>query len=347
MDIGLCRTGRTADRARRRTLPRVLACTAAVAALAGALAAAHAAEIVFADGRHETVQDPRRDSKGVWLATRDGHRTALKPGDVVAIIDDAGTETVTIPALADPPDAPDATAALASIRDPKDDAWLGAAERLAARPTQALVDALVALASDTRKDLRSRAVTALARLRTRESVVAAATAVLAEKDPAVRREAVNALFSVWEIFRRAPTQDLVRRGIADKERDVRIAFATLSAHDDAAATAVLRKEGLSHPDHHFRESAAVELGLRGDGSGESVLLGMLSRSKLPGIDDAALMERLMIREKVQICGILGKLATDAGKAALRKAAASGPEAVRKAAEAALAAASDAAGSAGK
>lgn len=299
---------------------------------------ARAAEVVFADGRREPVTEPRRDAKGVWTATREGRRTVLEPGDVVAVVDDAGTETVTIPATADPPDAPEAAALLASLRDPKNPSWRQTADQLAERPTKSVLDALVALASDPAKESRRRAVAALARLRTREGVVAAATAILAEKDAALRRESASVLFSVQEIFRRAPTEDVVRKGIADRDAIVRIDFALLAPHDVEAAGEVLRKEGLKSGDHHVRESAAVALGRRGDGAGEGILVGMLARARLPGIDDEALMERLMIREKVEICGILGKLATDSAKAALRKAASAGPEPVRKAAEDALAAA---------
>jgi hypothetical protein len=118
---------------------------------------------------------------------------------------------------------------------------------------------------------------------------------------------------------------------------VRIVFALLSPHDDAAATAVLRADGIKNADHHIRESSALELGRRGDGAGESILVGMLARSRLPGFDqDTALMEQYLIREQVEVAGVLGRLGTGSAKAALRKAATSRFEPVRKAAEAALA-----------
>lgn len=310
----------------------------ALCILATTASAARAAEIIFADGRRETVQEPRKDSQGRWTAVRDGHRTSLRPGDVVVVIDDAGSESVTIPSQAEPPDAPESAAALASLRDPKNDAWRASAERLGTRPTKALLDALVALTSDANKELRSRAIVGLTMLRTKEGVTAAAAAVLAEKDATLRREAASALFAVGEIFVRSESKDLVQAGISDRDAMVRIVFASLAPLDLEAAKAVLRTDGLKHGDHHVRESAAVQLGRRGDGAGESILVGMLARARLPGIDDDALMERMMTREKVEVCALLGKLGTDTAKAALRKAAASGVEAVRKAAEAALAAA---------
>jgi HEAT repeat protein len=300
---------------------------------------AAAAEIVYADGRRESVADPRQDGKGQWLATIEGRRTVLRPGEVVVIVDDAGAETVTIPALAEPPDPPETAAALAGLRDPKNDGWQQSAEQLARRPSRALLDALAALCADKNKELRRRGVAALARLRTRESVAAAAAAVVAEKDAALRRELASSLFSVQEIFRRADTAASVKAGVADKDAIVRVAFASLSPPDFAPAIPVLEADGLGSADHHVRESAAMELGERGDASGEGVLVSMLARTSMPGVtDDPALMERLLVREQVAICRILGKLGTPGGKAALEKAKSSKFDAVRKAAEAALAAA---------
>lgn len=300
---------------------------------------AHAGEVLHADGRREAAQEPRLDAKGTWSALFEGRRVVLKPGDVVVVKDDAGAETVTIPAQVDPPDAPGTASALASLKDLKNDAWRRSAEQLGTRPTKALLEALVALTSDPKREVRSRAITALAEQRTKEGVVAAATAVLGEKDAGLRRDAASVLYSVGEILRRSDAKDLTQRGLGDREVMVRLAFAMLSPRDLAAAISVLRTDGLKHADHHVRESSAVELGLRGDGAGEALLVAMLARARLPGIDDPALMERMMTREKVEICDILGKLGTETAKAALRKAAASTSEPVRKAATAALEAAS--------
>src|SRR5262245_7622978 len=215
----------------------------ALIAFAISSGAADAAEVVYADGRHEAVADPRKDGKGQWLATIEGRRTVLRPGEVVVIVDDAGAETVTIPALAEPPDPPETAASLASLRDPKNDAWQQAAEQLARRPTRALLDSLVALGKEKVKELRRGGVTALARLRTKESVEAAAAAVLAEKDAALRRDVASVLFSVQGIFRRADTAASVQAGVADKDAIVRVVFASLSPRDFAPAIAVLKADG--------------------------------------------------------------------------------------------------------
>lgn len=321
------------ERATRGWMRRI----AAACVLASiAAAAAAAAEIVYADGRRAEVADPKQDSQGRWMATREGRRTPLTPGEVVAIVDDAGRETVTIPPVAKGPDAPEAAAALAAVADPSGAPPHVAAEKLAACPTQHVHDALVELARDAKKEVRSRGVAALVRLRTREGVVAATAAVLAEKDAALRREMAGWLFASQEIFRRCDVADAVRKGLEDKDAGVRIAFASLSPRDTALAISVLRADGLKSGDHHVRESAAEELAERRDGSGESVLIGMLARTRLPGIDDPALAERMLVEEQVRVARLLGRVCTDPGIAALKKAAKSSKhEAVRRAAQSAL------------
>ena len=193
------------------------------------------------------------------------------------------------------------------------------------------------LAADRDKRLRPRAVRLLAQLATRESVLAAAEAVVAEKDRALRLEGASALASVQEVLLRSECAELLARGVADKDRDVRVAFASIAARrDDAKALGVLRDEGVTHPDHHFRELAAVALARQGDPAGEHVLVAMLGRDRIPGVDDPALVRELLVREQVELCALLAKLHTDSGQAALERARKSAHEAVRAAAEAALA-----------
>jgi HEAT repeat protein len=294
------------------------------------------AEIIRADGRREPVTDPKQDSQGAWVATIEGHRTILKPGDVVVIVDDAGKETVTIPEFADPPDPPETAAMLASLSDPKNDAWQTVMEPLAKRPSKAIHDALVALSTNAKKPLRDRAVRALLQLHTRASVMAAAAAILAEKDKRLRVELASALYSAQEIYKRCDCADSLKAGIADPDRDVRLVFATLAPQDDATALTVLKNDGLKHSDHHQRESAAVEVGRRGDKSGESILVSMLAWTKLDVSEDAALNDRILGEQQVEVCEVLGTFGTPAAKTALEKAKASKLECVRKAAEAALA-----------
>jgi hypothetical protein len=303
-----------------------------------AAASTGAAELRHADGRRETVSELRRDSKGDFTYDNEGRRVGVVPGEVVVVIDDEGNETVTIPDLATTPDPPETAALLASIGDPKNASWMMAAEQLAKRPTQTKIDALLELAKSPQKATRLQAIGALARLRTRESVVAATHAVLAEKDAKTRGEAASLLFSVQELFKRCDAKDSVAGALTDKNADVRFVFAMLAPPDLEDAKKILRSgDGLKNSDHHNRESAALELGKRGDPAGESILIAMLARPKLPGVDDPQLGEKLLIDEHIAVCQVLGTFGTKPAQAALEKAKKSPHEAVRVAAEKALAA----------
>jgi hypothetical protein len=305
----------------------------------GAVRGADAGEVLYADGRRAAVGAPRADAKGHWTGEFEGRRVPLRPGDVVVVVDDAGTETVLIPPTLDTPDAPEVATMLASLRDPKDEGWPVLLERLCATPTKTVQAALEAMAADPKKPLRQRAIQALMRLRTREGTLAAAKVVLAEADRALRRESASALFAVEEIFRRCDgAAELVAQGLRDPEREVRFVFAMLAAQDDAAAITVLVKDGLGHTDHHVRESAALELGRRGNVSGERILIGLIDRTKLDISDDPELNDRLLAENQVDVCGVLGTFHTQAATAALQKAKKSKFESVRAAAERALAAA---------
>ena len=187
------------------------------------------AELVHADGRREMVQEARRDSQGRWTAVRDGRVTMVTPGEVVVVVDASGKEIELIPPLLETPDSPETAALLASLRDPKNEGWLvQTAAELAKHPTRGIHDALIQLTADRKKETRIRAIGALARLRTKESVTAATAAVLAEKDPGTRRASASALFSVEEIFKRCEAAQSVAAGIADKDAGVRYVFAMLS-----------------------------------------------------------------------------------------------------------------------
>ncbi len=292
--------------------------------------------LLHADGRRQPVVNPRCDSKGRWTAEIEGRRTVVSPGEVAAIIDKDGKETVIIPSLGTTPLTAEAKAMLAILHEPRNPSWREALSTLARQPSRAVVDDLVALANDKKKVLRSRAVEALILLRTRESVLAAAGAILAEKNQSTREQAASLLFSVQEIFKRSDRGEIVKKGVADKDRKVRLVFAMLAPADMQGANAILAKEGLKDRDHHVRESAAVELARRGDRAGESEMVRMLARKKLPGFGkDEELMIKCLIREQVELCELLGKFGTGAANAALEKATSSPHLPVREAANAAL------------
>jgi hypothetical protein len=313
--------------------------------LLAAARGARAGELVYADGHRESAGNPKRDSKGRWMAQRDGRTTVVKPGEVAAVVDDAGKETEIIPELAATPDTPEVTAALATLHDEKGaakgDAWLPALDVLAAHPTRSVHDALAKLAAEKSVELRGRAVAGWLALRTKESVLAGAGAFLAESDAASRRDSASRLLAVGEIFRRADHAEKLKAGLADRDATVRFIFASIAPASCQEALPILKADGLHHSDHHFREQAALELAERGDAAGESLLVSMLERNEIPGLKtDPETAKRVLTREQIDICRLFGKLRTKTGLAALKKASASPNDEVRKAAAAALDAAKD-------
>ena len=312
------RCGETTRNRFVRTHAVVLIGALAVAFHLLAATAAVAGEVVYADGRREVVAAPRKTSRGLWTAEKDGRRIALTPGDVVVVIDDEGAEVVTIPALSDAPLDPAAAMALAQIKDVKNKSWMQAATTVGRSRARTAMDALVEMLGDRNKEVRKRAVAALALLRTRESVVAAVRAAATEKDRKTQREMASQLLSVREIVIRCDAAEGLRTGLQAQDASVRITFALLAPGDDPEALRILRVDGVGHSDHHFRESAAIALARRGDAGGEAILIKMLRRSRLPGFDagDRQIMERYLAREQVEICGLLRALASAEGKVAV-------------------------------
>lgn len=296
-------------------------------------------ELVHADGRREPAAGLTQGKDGVWTHEKEGRRVGVSAGDVAVVVADDGAESVIIPELTDQPSSPPAQQALERLKDTRSDTWMQDAAVAASPRSRGVLESLTALAAHSDKELRRRAVHALVRMQTRESTVAATDAVLSEKDAPLRRELASALFAVQEIVVRCDALAKVVAGVADRDREVRITFALLAASRGGdEVLAVLRDEGLKSTDHHTRESAATALGLRGDGSGEAVLVSMLKRKRLPGFDrgDEETMLRYLVREQVQVCGILATLRTPKGRAALQAAAKSAQPQVREAATKALA-----------
>lgn len=272
------------------------------------------------------VTDARQDSSGRWSAVRDGRRIVLTPGIVVVMIDEEGVEHELIPALAERELTVEQVALLEALRDPGNEYWLFEFQPLAESPARATHDSLVELTQHKDKALRLRAVQALCRLATRESVVAATTAILAEKHSKTRTQASSALFSVQEIFVRSPAAiKLAADGLEDSVKLVRVTFALLCAAAEVdGAVAILQKDGVRNSDHHIREAAALTLGRLGDGSGTKTLLSMLSRKAIPGLEglqESSRREQLS-HEKVQVCAALGAIGNPKTLSALKKAASS-------------------------
>ncbi len=305
--------------------------------IAAAPMAARADVLVHADGRRESVEQVARDSKGRWTRADAGRRVVIRSGEVALVVDTNGKEWVTIPDLVEGPETPAETAALASLVEPRNEAWLIALECLTGSPTRGMHDKLVALAMGSNRELQLRGAVGLTQLRTKESVLTAARAILAQVDPGARRKSASAMPQVREILRRCEgAPEIFAAGLKDKDGSVRFSFAESSLHGTEGAIEVLIADGLKASDHHLREEAATELARRGNDSGVPLLAQMLARKSMPGVDDEDLMRRLLTQEQVEICGLLGQLDVPLARAALEKALKSRLEPVRHAAEAALA-----------
>lgn len=305
-----------------------------VLALALAPTPSHADVLVHADGRRTQVSAPRADSKGNWTIELEGRRVAVQPGEIVAIVDGEGRETRIPHELRDLPWTPADDGRLTRFVGGREPDWQSAMVELVTPPRRAVLEKLQGLRADKRAETRARVIAALAGLRTKEGVRAAAEAVLSEADTRTRSNGASVLFSIVEIYRRSACDDLTKRGLADKSSAVRFAFAWLAPDDCAEAVPVLVKDGLSNSDHHLRESAALRLAAHGDASGEALLVAMLARDRVPGVDDADLAERLTVREHVAVCEALGRIGTKRARAALDTARNSKRPEVRAAAEAA-------------
>ena len=64
-----------------------------IASLLGTTCRAQDLLLVHADGRRENATAPRKDAKGEWSVEREGRRTVVHGGEVVAIVDANGKET--------------------------------------------------------------------------------------------------------------------------------------------------------------------------------------------------------------------------------------------------------------
>ncbi len=228
--------------------------------------------------------------------------------------------------------------------------WMTAAESLATKANSAVIEELVALTRQKQEELRARAGFVLAKARSKESLTAAVQLALTDKSVEVRKTVASYLLSdAAGLLTKAGLLEETRKGLADKNEDVRFAFAMILAKSgDKDATPIL-KAMLKHSDHHRREAAAESLAELGDDSGAAVLIKMLEYTEKnhPLLIANGEMKKdknswdrllkLIDEERIRVCGHVAKLKITKAKSALEKLSASPNAPVAEAARTALAA----------
>jgi HEAT repeat protein len=183
------------------------------------------------------------------------------------------------------------------------------------------------LAASDKRAVRQCAAQALAMAATPETVKAALEAALADSDPGLLREVGSlvghgaALAAVEE----AGATELLEKGMASKDQKARFGFAWAAARLGSDEALPVLATFLTDRDHHARESAAMALAERGDDAGAKILIEIAKRKRAPaeaanrGADDEtkALVARMVLRERVRACELLGRLKCDEATSSLR------------------------------
>lgn len=294
-----------------------------------------AAEIVWLDGRHETVSRVAVRNDHVLIPFAKGLRSVPKRRIVKAVGDD-GAEIALGRRLVDAPPGAPLEAALAALPDAAPDSLPQLQEQLADSLSRTVMERLVAYTKAKKAEVRARAASTLLLMGVDAPLRAGLAVALGDKDRKVRLRLASGLYGVTGALDAAGLADEVAKGLEDRDTGVRAAFALVLGHlGDKRAVPVLKSAGLKNRDHHVRESAAEALAELGDDAGVSVLIGMLSRTRHPAGKDFP--ERLFVEEKVRVCRHLGRLRARKAIPALEKAARSKHEELAKAAREALAA----------
>lgn len=294
---------------------------------------AQAAEVVWLDGRRETVRRVVVKADRVLVSFEKGMRSIPKRR-LVKLVGDDGKPIAFERKLVDGPLGDQDQAALAMIPEAPPDRLPSVQERLADSLSRTVLERLVALAGAKKPELRARAATTLLLMGVDESIRAGLSVAVGDKDKAVRRRLASTLPQIAGALELCGSRDEVAKGLADKDSYARAAFAlALGRLGDERAIPILKRDGIKHRDHHVRESAAEALAELGDDAGVKVLVSMLTRTRHPAGD--SLPERLFVQEKVRVCGHLAKLRAKGAVPALKRAARSKNAELAKAARAAL------------
>lgn len=228
--------------------------------------------------------------------------------------------------------------------------WMIAAESLAKSPNSELVEKLSALGKSPNADHRRRAALVLSKIPSKASLGPALAVAVGDPDPKVRQDVALYLNAdgTPSLLSEAKLLEPARKGLEDKIKEVRYAFALiLSKVGDKAAIPTL-KSMLKKRDHHIKESAAEGLAELGDDSGARVLIKMIRYTdrnhpflvankevKREPKSWARLLETVD-QERIRVCGHLEKLKCTKAKKALEKLRDRARPAVKEAAMKALA-----------
>jgi hypothetical protein len=313
----------------------------ALALLAGA---AFAGEIRMHDGRVLDGEVVRADAHHLVVRLADGRTVRLPKRDVRDTVSDDGVEAWYGVLLPDTPIMAAQKALLERLRaqrtlPPPD------LEKLTAEAGRPLHDRLVALARDEDASIRAAAASALARVGAQHSAYEALRVALGDESADVRRATAVALATERAVaaLKYVQRPDALGDALRSEDRVLRFHLGWLAGRlGDRRAIPALRPF-VKDRDHHRRESAAVILAELGDDAGVRVLIGMLRRRESPAVKANAdaprsVRETLIAadrRERIRVCGLLGKLGARSAKPVLRKLASGDDEELARAAQEAL------------
>ncbi len=280
------------------------------------VAPGHGAEVVWLDGRRETVKRIVVKPDHLLVANSRGLQR-LSKRRVVQARDNDGKAIVLRRELRDAPLDEALRGMLAALPGTPPEKWPRAQEQLADAMSRAVMQQLIGLTKDKRPETRARAGTVLLMMGIESPLRAGLSVAQQDKDKGVRRALASTLFQVAGALRAARLADTVAQGLADRDAIVKTSVAlALGRMGDQRALPVL-KAGLKNRDHHVRESVAEALAELGSDAGVGVLIRMLSRRTHPA--GPSLPKRLVIEEKIRMCDHLGRLRSKKAISALKKA----------------------------
>jgi len=289
--------------------------------------AARGDEIVLLDGRRESVD--RAVLKGDFVMVKFARGLRRIPRrQVVKILHAGGREEVLERKLVERPLTQMEERLLKAMETAEPSSLRQIEEQLADGSSRALLEALKTSSSNSAGKTRVRAAEVMMMMCVKEAFEAALEVLRNDPEDTVREQLVSALFRILGALEVHGWHKQIIPLLEDTKRAVRTTAAlALGQIGVAKATPVLEKEALRSRDHHVRESAAEVLAGLGNDAGVPILIRMLRRRTHPaaagGAADAtekSLHDRLLIEEKVRVCGLLERLKSRKARSALKAAA---------------------------